>query len=808
VTTPAELVGLRHARANLLLGPGGEAAALYRLNGTNYPLLSVAEKWQVARRMEQLAHHVRADFSVWRVWRGLSSDRYTPTGPRTEGFHALLASHRSAIDRLDARRPEIYLSVAIDDTTGGGFAQALLGAADRARDRLTALTRTGATAPLTSGELERLATAERQVYERLTVVGLRRATTRELEWLLARASLRGVGEPEAERFWQPDALVLEPSEPGGEVRYEPLGWDLWRLPAAVLFEDPEQPPSLRVEADQATGYQALLAVGALAEEPVFPGAMAELLHTPLDALGFPVDAVMHARWLGNREALGQVRRRIVDAEQTYRDQLESAHGPAWQADDDRTLAREYEQVLQSGIRPPMLYARLSLALGASSREELERRVEALRTQFGDVRLHRPRGLQERLWLDHLPRADGGRVRDYTQQVTAQQFGAMVPTATCEVGDTTGLYLGYTTGGARRPVLYDPAAPSRESRASAVLLAGTLGSGKTVAAQLIAHAALLAGSQVVDFDPKPDHGWTNLPELADRVGVLELTGTEEQQGRLDAMAVGIDELREELAISYLLDLLADPPGSWEHAIARAVRDSAKAGERTTTHVLRRLRALDGTAGPEVADALEVLAEVGLARLGFASTEAASDVAGLDAVRPLTTIRTPGLALPEPGVARETYTRAERISVATLSLVAALALRLVSQDRSQHKLVVLDEAWFLLASAQGRALINRLVRLARAYNATVLLATQRLDDIGPVGDLVATALVFGQDSDSQATAALELLGLQATPARVARLRSARAGRCLMRDLSGRVAEIQVDCPDPRLLAAFDTTPGVAS
>ena len=38
-------------------------------------------------------------------------------------------------------------------------------------------------------------------------------------------------------------------------------------------------------------------------------------------------------------------------------------------------------------------------------------------------------LQEALWLDHLPRVDGGRVREYVQQVTAQQFGAMVPTAT-------------------------------------------------------------------------------------------------------------------------------------------------------------------------------------------------------------------------------------------------------------------------------------------------------------------------------------------------------------------------------------------
>lgn len=386
-----------------------------------------------------------------------------------------------------------------------------------------------------------------------------------------------------------------------------------------MLEDPNEPPSLAVETEHGISYQAFLAVGALAEEAVFPGASAELLHAPLDALAFGVDAVVHARWLGNREALAAVRRRVVDAEQTYRDQLESRHGPAWQADDDRTLAREYEQVLQSGARPPMLYATIGLGVGARSREELERRVEALRSAYGDIQLFRPRGLQERLFFDHLPRPDGGRVRDYLQQVTAQQFAAMVPTATVDVGDPDGLYLGHTLTGARSPVFYDATAPPRESRASAVMLAGTLGSGKTLAAQLIAHSALQRGSRVVDFDPKPDHGWHRIADLSDEVAVLELTGAEHQQGRLDPLTIGLDDLREELTVSYLLELLRDPPASWEHAIARAVRDAVRDGSRSTRRVIARLRELDTLASSDAANALEVLADIGLARLGFADDD---------------------------------------------------------------------------------------------------------------------------------------------------------------------------------------------
>ena len=118
----------------------------------------------------------------------------------------------------------------------------------------------------------------------------------------------------------------------------------------------------------------------------------------------------------------------------------------------------------------------------------ERRVGVLREHYGDITLHRPAGLQHQLFFDHLPRPDGGLTRDYVQQLTVEQFGAMVPTATRTVGSRRGPYLGYTPTGAPRPVRYDPTQAPREDRASAVLLVGTLGSGKTVTAQAIAYAA--------------------------------------------------------------------------------------------------------------------------------------------------------------------------------------------------------------------------------------------------------------------------------------------------------------------------------
>ncbi len=391
--------------------------------------------------------------------------------------------------------------------------------------------------------------------------------------------------------------------------------------------------------------------------------------------------------------------------------------------------------------------------------------------------------------------------DYTQQLTVEQFGAMVATATREVGSPTGPYLGYTPTGAPRPVRYDPTQAPREDRASAVLLIGTLGSGKTVAAQAIEYAAERRGSLIVDFDPKPDHGLHRLREFDERLQVLELSGDPAQQGRLDPLAVGLSDLREELACSYLLDLLPGSTAAWENAVSRAVKDAVREGSRSLQYVVELLSGSDRAAGQEAGEALEVICDFGLARLGFGDGQSTV----IQAARPVTTIRMPGLSLPEPGASRDTYTRTERVSVATLSLVAAYALRLISHDRSRHKVVGLDEVWFLLGSAQGRQLIKRLVRLGRAYNATLLLGTHRVADLGDLADLIGVVFVFGQDSDDGAEAALRLIGLEPTRELIALVREYRAGRCLMRDLQGRVGEVQVDLVYPRLLRAFGTTPG---
>jgi hypothetical protein len=755
---------------------------------------------------------IGADFSLWRVQRATNPPkRYASqlgdlADSRTAdaaGLARFADGHEARLVELDAHSAEVYIAVALSDREDGAAA-GFLRSVDRARRRLEALAGVEAPRPISAKELESLVSAERRQYDRLSAaLDLKRATTTELQWLFRRAEARGVCEPELDQHWQPDALMVESGD--GEVAFEPDSHELWRHLNAVVSENPAEPPALMVEGEGGVSFQSFLCAGTLAPEAEFPGAQAELLSTPAETAGFPVDAVLHARWVGNREALAQTRKRILDAEHSFREQERgSPTGPGYVAEEDRELAREFEAVLQTGSRPPMLRVSISYAVGAPDRDELERRVSVLREQIGDVALHRPRGLQHTLYRDHLPRpADGGGTPDYEQQMTVEQFGAMVPTATAQLGADRGIYVGWSTVNGR-PVLYDPTEASRTSRPAAVLCAGTTGSGKTNAAEAIAYGAERRGSMVLDFDPRPDHGFDRVPELDGRVEVLELSGAAEHRGALDPLAIAPPDLREELASSYLLELLREPSPSWENAIQRAVRDSIRDGETNLLAVVDRLRRSDTDAGREAGDALEVVADFGLARLGFGGEGERSQVN--TGGQPVTTIRTPGLTLPDPDASRETYTRAERVSVATLALVAALVLRLVSDDRSQHKVVLFDEAWFLLSSRQGRALLDRLVRLGRSSNTTVILISQKVTDLVDLSALVGVYFFFCPESPAEAKRALELLGRDPDEfvGLQSRMTEYREGRCLMRDLDGRVGEAQVDLVFDYLESGFDTVP----
>lgn len=812
----ADSFPLRWADANLLFGEGGSVCGLYRVECVSYPYLSDRDKRLWLDRLAAFAYSIEADFALWRVSRSYDPASYLDTtlaGADTrhtdpKAWRDYLTGHVAKLGSAHAVLPELYLAVnlAAHTQARSSLAGNAWRSAGKLRRRIEDVFGLGDAQPVTEAELAALHACEQQTYARVSqALPARRATTREVQWLLARAACRGTGEPHLDPAWTTPAVHV--TTPDGRIAYQPRAESLLRVCDVELVE---QTRRLDLHTSGGSSCQALLTLGALPDEATFPGPGVELLFAPLELLNFPVDCAVHVRYVSNREALGAVRKRVVDADQVFSEQADARTGPSWAADDNRTLARQLEDELQGQDHPPLLLTSISLAVGAETARELEQRVEQVRAAYSPVHLYRPAGMQRALWLDHLPQPVSDRAREWAEMLTVQQLAALMPIATHHTGTTdAGPYIGYVAGGMQRPVRFDTTRASRTSRPPSILVCGTLGSGKTICSQLLAVQSALRGSVVVDIDPKPDHNLHLVDELDGRVRVIELTGAEEHRGMLDPLVIAPTELREELCASYLTEILPTAPASWQTQIRKAVRRAIDDGATSSLDAIAHLAASDNPDARDAADSLGVWADAGLGRLAFAPREvdsaAAAPLLGGIGGAAVTTIRAGALALPDPSASRSDYTQSERLAIATLKLVAAYAMRLVSGDRSRAKVLLFDEAWFLLSNPDGRRLIDRLNRLGRSQNATLILATQQLADVGAIENLIGTRIIFGQETHHEAAHALQLLGLDPNDdALVHKLRSFRAGRCLIRDIDDQIADVQIDLPGQRLLDTLNTTP----
>ncbi len=401
---------LRYAQGNLLLGRGGESAGLYRLGMSAYPFLPTGGKWALQRRLQRLAHTIAADFSLWRVNRAYPAGRYVEhTAGLLDERHqdpvvwrAFLEGHRDRLCELGSHVPEVYLAVSLNRGAPAGLGAGLIRGVDRARRRVEELAGITNASPITARELSELAAAEQRVHERVNgVLAARRASTIELQWLLRRAASRGVSEPDLDQHWQPDALVI--SAPGGGGRSSRSSTT---CAAARTRRSPSAGRRLWWTASRAAATRRCSRSARSRTHPSSPAQPRRCCSrrwrpsgSPSTRRFTPVGLVTARR--SRRCASGSPMSSTPTTSRCRAPRTARACSPG-----GPVLAREYEAQLQAGGHPPMLYAQISLAVGAPSEEELERRVAVLREQYGDIQLHRPAGLQHEMFFEHLPRADG------------------------------------------------------------------------------------------------------------------------------------------------------------------------------------------------------------------------------------------------------------------------------------------------------------------------------------------------------------------------------------------------------------------
>jgi type IV secretory pathway VirB4 component len=288
--------------------------------------------------------------------------------------------------------------------------------------------------------------------------------------------------------------------------------------------------------------------------------------------------------------------------------------------------------------------------------------------------------------------------------------------------------------------------------------------------------------------------------------------------LDADAeVGLDPLRvfpgEEgvrVALGFLTLLTRTTPSDVDGAVlASAVRAVATAGGGSCDVLVELERAADPEAHG-LRRKLAAYADHPLARLVFGTAPPLR----LDA--DYICFHAPGLSLPDrDAMVHEHLARQllpEQIfAQALLYLVAAVCKALTFDDRTRFGATLMDEAWALTASPQGRQLLLDSIRDGRKHNAAVWLLSQHPDDLGDdaLSHLLGMRALFRQ-SRGAAPAALASIGLEPTDDLV-ELVSAQlqTGQCLLRDVADRVGTVQVlPAASDAVRHALDTTPAAAA
>jgi hypothetical protein len=789
-----------------------DAWAAFALETFSYAWLSDEAKQTRLLAMLGALEAVEADVQVIRVCRRWQLESYVSdlckegaSRSQEQARASYVKEHASRLGDVGLAQPVVFLLVSLREPERDVASYVSKAVAQHPREWWEGIRRALSMRDrrvLSVSELERVRVRADQIHARLEdFLSVRPARGVELQWLVRRAFCRGLGEPVVDGLHEPRALRFERN---GKASLAPLEGDVMRWSDSLVEH---RGRALRIESELGTSWQAQLILGALPERMQFPSARAELMFAPPESLPFPVDLSLNARFLPNELALRLARRKIQDADQIVRAESDGEQGVSDLGYERTQEARDLLAYLQASSRPPLLRATLTIAIGATEERVLEERVEMCRRAYGEIRLHRPVGDQLQLFLQHLP-AQRTRIAGYDDTLTSEQVAAMMPHATHAVGSKRGFYLGHTLSGTRQPVRFNLREGSDSDRNATILSVGALGTGKTTLAQKLKYEGFLQGARVIDCDPKGDHSFHLLEDVAPHAECVTLRPDPALRGMLDPLRVAPENLRQDAAVSFLRDLLpgrAEP--AWETAVLGAVdRVMRRSSEPTCLEVVRALMDGDDT-DAQVGKTLEVYARSGLTQLGFADPSVKLPPVG---ARQVTYLPIRDLPAPQPGAPRSEYSQAERVGEQIVRLIAMFAMHLMGSERERLKLFSFDEGWRLLGDPVGRMLLSSLQRMGRSELAVPIVSTQLVTD-GLIGEreslenLIGATFVFGMRSEAEAARALTLLGLDPEDRRMRQtLLELEAGRCLFRDHSGRVEAVQVDVVIPSLLRAFSTTP----
>ena len=587
-------------------------------------------------------------------------------------------------------------------------------------------------------------------------------------------------------------------------------YDLIRPTRCVIEESQRY---LRLEHEDKESYVSYFTVNAIVGELDFPSS--EIFYFQQQQFTFPVDTSMNVEIVENRKALTTVRNKKKELKDldnhAYQAGSETSSNVVDALDSVDELETDLDQTKES-----MYKLSYVIRVSAPDLDELKRRCDEVKDFYDDlnVKLVRPAGDMLGLHSEFLP-ASKRYINDYVQYVKSDFLAGLGFGATQQLGETTGIYMGYSVDTGRnvylQPSLASQGVKGTVTNALASAFVGSLGGGKSFCNNLLVYYAVLFGGQAVILDPKAERGnWKEtLSEIAHEINIVNLTSDKDNAGLLDPFVIMKNvKDAESLAIDILTFLtgISSRDGEKFPVLRKAVRSVTQSDSRGLLHVIDELRREDTPISRNIADHIDSFTDYDFAHLLF-SDGTVENAISLD--NQLNIIQVADLVLPDKDTTFEEYTTIELLSVSMLIVISTFALDFIHSDRSIFKIVDLDEAWAFLNVAQGETLSNKLVRAGRAMQAGVYFVTQSAYDVSKesLKNNIGLKFAFRSTDINEIKQTLEFFGIDKDDENnQKRLRDLENGQCLLQDLYGRVGVVQIHPVFEELLHAFDTRPPV--
>ncbi|MFR7612059.1 ATP-binding protein, partial [Eubacterium ventriosum] len=587
-------------------------------------------------------------------------------------------------------------------------------------------------------------------------------------------------------------------------------YDLIRPTRCVIEESQRY---LRLEHEDKESYVSYFTVNAIVGELDFPST--EIFYFQQQQFTFPVDTSMNVEIVENRKALTTVRNKKKELKDldnhAYQAGSETSSNVVDALDSVDELETDLDQSKES-----MYKLSYVIRVSAPDLDELKRRCDEVKDFYDDlnVKLVRPAGDMLGLHSEFLP-ASKRYINDYVQYVKSDFLAGLGFGATQQLGETTGIYMGYSVDTGRnvylQPSLASQGVKGTVTNALASAFVGSLGGGKSFCNNLLVYYSVLFGGQAVILDPKSERGnWKEtLPEIAHEINIVNLTSDKDNAGLLDPFVIMKNvKDAESLAIDILTFLtgISSRDGEKFPVLRKAVRSVTQSDSRGLLHVIDELRREDTPISRNIADHIDSFTDYDFAHLLF-SDGTVENAISLD--NQLNIIQVADLVLPDKDTTFEEYTTIELLSVSMLIVISTFALDFIHSDRSIFKIVDLDEAWAFLNVAQGETLSNKLVRAGRAMQAGVYFVTQSSGDVAKesLKNNIGLKFAFRSTDINEIKQTLEFFGIDKDDENnQKRLRDLENGQCLLQDLYGRVGVVQIHPVFEELLHAFDTRPPV--